>query len=166
MTKWTEEQLEAVLKSNASLRVAGAVGRSDANQGESMGESKIVHPEKPQEVLAVKKERKPRGPNKTELRFYKDHVAWRSVPKIAVWEGLRLKLAEGVIYVPDWVVYFGDNSTTGPNWIYCFEVKSAFIRNPGRARTKFFVAREQWPCFRFEAWQYLGKKDGWREIWK
>jgi hypothetical protein len=167
MTNWTDEQLEAKLKNNASLRVANGERRTEPIQGKDVGKAEIVHPAKSREVLPVKKERKPRGPNKTELRFRDDIIAWRRSAGV-VWEGLRLKLANGVIYVPDWVVFSATVEEEGwePVQVTCFEVKGAFIRNPGRARTKYLVAKEQWPCFKFEAWQYLGKKDGWREIWK
>ena len=160
MTNWTEEQLETKLKNNASLRVANGERRTEPSQGVGMGESEIVHPAKPQEVLAGKKERKPRGPNKAELRFKSEILRKVFLEHEIIFEGLRLKLADGVVYVPDWVT-----RTTEKN-VYCYEVKGPFIRNPGRARTKYLIAKEQWPCFVFQAWQYLGKKDGWREIWK
>lgn len=164
---WTDNQLEEALKNNPALRVANQDRRSMPQPCMDIGTGKIVQPGPTSKESGAKKERKPRGPNKTELRFYQDHIAWRS-PVKAVWEGIRLKLANGVIYVPDWVMFSVITESVGyePVQITCFEVKGAFIRNPGRARTKYLVAKEQWPCFQFEAWQYLGKKEGWKEIWK
>lgn len=123
-------------------------GRSVKNQGVDMGKSEIVPPGRS----------RGRGPNKTEMRFKREFLDLKYGPDQIDFESLRLKLARGVFYVPDWVVI----GMRGH--VYCYEVKGGFIRNPGRARTKYLIAKEQWPCFTFEAWQY--KNGIWKEIWR
>ena len=93
-------------------------------------------PAKPLVVDATAPSR--RQPNKTEAEYRRmlPHYA------IVVYEGLRLYLANGHSYRPDWIVRLPDG------WIECHEVKSAYIHSRD-SRILFDQARQDWPCFAF-----------------
>ncbi len=90
--------------------------------------------------------------NKTERR-YADWLATRG----GCWryEPVTLRLAPGVRYTPDFVVWDANGRLS------FVEIKGGFVRDD--ARVKFLLARKLFPEFKFTAMQW---KDGeWREIW-
>ena len=100
---------------------------------------------------------KPRGgkPNKTETA-YGHHLEMEFPGCQPIFEGLKLKLATGQVYSPDWVVRL----STG---ILCVEVKNAAYQHAsyGRSRMAFNYAKLEWP-FMF---RWVEKtKEGWKDL--
>lgn len=89
--------------------------------------------------------------NKTEARYAQRLTdagrSWR-------YEPLKIQLAERTTYTPDFLVIdpHGDFSL--------HEVKGGFVRED--AWIKFKIAREMYPMFTFELWQWV--KNNWRRI--
>jgi hypothetical protein len=89
--------------------------------------------------------RRGRQPNKTEARWLAQ-LAVDATVKRAVFEGVTLRLAEGVRYTPDVFVEYFDGG------LGLDEVKGAFIRPD--ALVKLRIAVSQFPCFRWRLAQY------------
>jgi len=95
--------------------------------------------------------RKPRGrqPNKTEGRWLAA-LAIDPMVKRVVYEGVTLRLADGMRYTPDVFVEYVDGS------VGLDEVKGAFVRDT--ARVKYEWARQQFPAFRWRWCQFIKGK--------
>lgn len=94
---------------------------------------------------------RPKGPNRTELRFARDQFGPETGP--AIYEGVSFRLPGGSRYTPDWITF--DSSGRMHAW----EVKGSFrFPSEGRARTAYQVARSSFPgvCFHWRKWD--GKK--------
>jgi hypothetical protein len=112
-----------------------------------------------------RKIRQPKQPNKTEAEFLLMlQSEWRPdsfFPKLATikFEGIRLKLADGLTYMPDFFCTRArpDHTKIGSAFIYrpiCYESKGPWI--DGDAIPKFKMAREIHGCWcDFEMWQKL-----------
>lgn len=104
-----------------------------------------AEPERP----AAPSKPKGRQPNKTE-RAWMDWLAMDPSVKRVVYEGVTLRLADGLRYTPDCYVEFNDG-TLGLD-----ECKGAFVRDT--ARVKFEWARQQFPGFRWRWCQRIKGK--------
>jgi hypothetical protein len=91
---------------------------------------------------------KPRAMNKTERRFADMLDARKRSGEILHWvyEGIRLKWGGSMHYTGDFVVFNGNDCPT------IYEVKGAHIRD--RDIVRFKGARNEWPQFPMEMWQW------------
>lgn len=102
------------------------------------------------------------GPTKTEQRYYDEVLASRlagGLYRRIVFHGLRLYMANGHIYTPDWCCV----RATG--LIELHEVKGSYrLHSYQRSRLAFDQARVEWPEF---MWVWAEKTfDGWKNNWK
>lgn len=90
--------------------------------------------------------------NRTELAYQAVLQARKDAGEVAWFrfEGIKVRLADGCFYTPDFAVMLADGS------MEMHEVKGYWI---GDAKTKIKVAAEQYP-FRFVAVRQLPKKEG------
>lgn len=95
--------------------------------------------------------------NKTEQRYADILDGLKRMGIVRRWEfeGIRMKLADGAFYRPDFLVWKCDDT------MECIEIKGSFIREASLVRYK--VARDSYPIFKFKMLQYTRKK-GWEEI--
>lgn len=101
-----------------------------------------------------------RGMNETEKKYAQMLELKKRGGVIHDWkfEPIKLRLAEGLYYIPDFLVIYHD-----AQFIFEFhEVKGAFIRRSGL--NKFQMAREAFPWFTFRMMQYENWQ--WNEIRK
>lgn len=91
-------------------------------------------------VAELPKLRRGRAPNKTETRWLQRLAADPSVLS-ATYEGVTLRLADGVRYTPDVFVVYRDGS------LGLDEVKGAYVRPD--ALVKLRIAVSQYPAFRW-----------------
>jgi hypothetical protein len=90
------------------------------------------------------------GSSKTEQRFYTWHIAPLGLSFSQVYETLRLKLAPGTFYTPDFVFQDGGR-------LVAVEVKGSYrLGSAGRAYTAFMTARDRFPWLAFEWWEARG----------
>ena len=124
--------------------------------GRGPGLNEAVRVEKEQQQPSKKAaDKKPRM-NSTEQR-YADILAWRvhaKEIKAFVFEGLKFRLADRTTFTPDFLV------TTLDDHHELHEVKGGFVRED--AWLKFKIAREMYPCFSWQMWQW--KQGEWTQI--
>lgn len=103
-----------------------------------------------------KPEPKKRTMNKTETLYAEILAALQRNGIVRQWafEAIRLKLADGAYYKPDFLVWKADGS------IELIETKGAFCREAALVRYK--VARDLYPMFVWRFMKYT-RKDGWIE---
>jgi hypothetical protein len=130
-TTMTPEQLSDLLR-KGTVRI-----KTDTFSGNAAPASTSATPE-PTRLVVDLTTPKRRQPNKTESEYR------RMLPRyaIVVYEGMRLYLANGHSYRPDWVVRLPVGG------IECHEVKGAYIHSRD-SRILFDQARQDWPCFAF-----------------
>ena len=91
------------------------------------------------------------GASKTERLFFDFNLAPLGFTFSQVYEVLRLKLAPGTFYTPDFVYRDG----TGD--LVAVEVKGSYrLGSASRAYTAFMTARDRFPWLRFEWWESRG----------
>jgi hypothetical protein len=106
---------------------------------------------------------KRRQMNQTETEFSRMLETKRRNDEIDGWrfEPVRLKLADGAWYKPDFMSWRSVSSEDDHGWHIGFcEVKGPIIREA--AMVRFKVAREQHPWAEFEMWQK--NASGWQRI--
>jgi len=109
------------------------------------------------DIPPVEKPKVHRGPNKTEMDYYRTFLEPRKVIAIR-YEGITLRLQSNHRYTPDFVVLTADG-------IELIEVKGSYkLHSHQRARLAFDEARVQWPCFKFY-WAEKQKGGNW-ERWE
>lgn len=123
---------------------------------------KYLHPEEQdvqtgKESLPVRKDRKPKGPNKTEQRFNREVLGGEGR-----YEAITLRLPGGSRYTPDFLTALFDPLTHQYD-THVYEVKGTYrLGSHGRALTAFREARSAFPFLSFH-W-YERQKDGtWME---
>ena len=85
------------------------------------------------------------GASKTERRYYEAHLSDRRF--CDVYEPLRLRLAPGTFYTPDFV-FVRDGQ------VVAVEVKGSYrLGSASRAYTAFMCARDRYPWISFEWWE-------------
>ncbi len=91
------------------------------------------------------------GSSKTERAFFSAVIAPLGFTFSQVYEVLRLKLAPGTFYTPDFVY----RDSTGD--LVAVEVKGSYrLGSASRAYTAFMTARDRFPWLRFEWWESRG----------
>ena len=86
------------------------------------------------------------GASKTEQQFYKS-VLFPHFRFADVYEPVRLRLAPGTFYTPDF--FYEENGQ-----VYAIEVKGSYrLGSASRAYTAFMTARDKYPWINFEWWQ-------------
>lgn len=98
-----------------------------------------------------------RSMNKTEAEFARILEVWKQRGEIVsfVYEGLRLKYADGLYYKPDFVAFDGGK-------IYLIEVKGGHIWD--RDKVRFRACAAEWrEWFSFELWQR--KRGEWSRLY-
>jgi hypothetical protein len=190
MTNWTEEQLETVLKNNASLRVANQDRRTEPSQGVGVGKVEIVQQvdaqaagERTQKALfairthyrlhafagnaqlaeKVIRSKAHGHMSFTEKRFIEDILIGNySFPENYIFfEPCSFVLPSQNKYSPDFAVIIPNGQYD--NYIKFFEVKWKRVLNRD-SQIRYAWAKHEFRMFPFEAWQ-LTKKEGWKEIW-
>ena len=92
------------------------------------------------------------GASKTERRFYEMFFA-TSFRFQDVYETVRLRIAPGTFYTPDFVYQKRDGG------VCAIEVKGSFrLGSASRAYTAFMCARDKFPWIEFQWWEE--RKDG------
>lgn len=104
-----------------------------------------------EKCAAPARNRKQKGPNKTESRYNSDILQGNGM-----YEAITLRLPGGSRYTPDWVTV-GDNGR-----IILHEVKGSYrFPSHGRALTAWREARVAFPFFKF-VWAVKNSADGWK----
>jgi hypothetical protein len=140
--KLTDLPPHVVARIRETDRQALGIERKQANAGLSAGDT-AKHPSS-----NVEPGKRRREPNKTEAR-YKAEVIDRDGRRLATYEALTFRLANGHRYTPDWV--YADDAGR----MVCVEVKGAYrFGSHQRARLAFDQARIEWPgiCWVWAAW--------------
>ena len=110
--------------------------------------------------LPVRKDRKPKGPNKTEQRFNREMLGG-----LGMYEAITLRLPGGSKYTGDWVTSVFDPQTQQYETTV-YEVKCPYRHaSHGRALTAFREARAAFPFLTFK-WFEKQKGGGWLERYK
>ena len=92
------------------------------------------------------------GASKTEQRFYQTFFA-NAFRFSDVYETVRLRIAPGTFYTPDFVYQKQDGG------VCAIEVKGSFrLGSASRAYTAFMCARDKFPWIEFQWWEE--RKDG------
>ena len=112
------------------------------------------------EFLQVRKDRKPKGPNKTEQLFNREMLGG-----LGMYEAITLKLPGNSRYTGDWVTsVFDPQEQRYETTVY--EVKGSYkLGSHGRALTAFREARAAFPFLTFK-WFEKQKGGGWIERYK
>ena len=110
--------------------------------------------------LPARRDRKPKGPNKTEQLFNREMLGG-----LGMYEAIRLRLPGGSFYTPDYCLSVFDPQTQRyENTVY--EVKGTYrLGSHGRALTAFREARAAFPFLTFR-WYEKQKGGGWIERYK
>lgn len=112
------------------------------------------------ESLPVRKDRKPKGPNKTEQLFNREMLG-----DLGMYEAIRLRLPGGSFYTPDYCLSVLDPQTQQYETTV-YEVKGSYkLGSHGRALTAFREARAAFPFLTFK-WYEKQKGGGWLERYK
>lgn len=112
------------------------------------------------ESLPVRKDRKPKGPNKTEQLFNREMLG-----DLGQYEAIRLRLPGGSFYTPDYCLSVFDPQTQQYETTV-YEVKCPYRHaSHGRALTAFREARAAFPFLTFK-WFEKQKGGGWIERYK
>jgi hypothetical protein len=112
------------------------------------------------ESLQVRKDRKPKGPNKTEQLFNREMLG-----DLGMYEAIRLRLPGGSFYTPDYCLSVLDPQTQQYETTV-YEVKGSYkLCSHGRALTAFREARAAFPFLTFK-WYEKQKGGGWIERYK
>lgn len=112
------------------------------------------------ESLPVRKDRKPKGPNKTEQLFNREMLG-----DLGMYEAIRLRLPGGSFYTPDYCLSVFDPQTQQYETTV-YEVKGSYkLGSHGRALTAFREARAAFPFLTFK-WFEKQKGGGWIERYK
>ncbi len=112
------------------------------------------------ESLQVRKDRKPKGPNKTEQLFNREMLGG-----LGQYEAITLRLPGGSKYTGDWLTsVFDPQEQRYETTVY--EVKGTYrLGSHGRALTAFREARAAFPFLTFK-WYEKQKGGGWLERYK
>lgn len=112
------------------------------------------------ESLPVRKDRKPKGPNKTEQLFNREMLG-----DLGMYEAIRLRLPGGSFYTPDYCLsVFDPQEQRYETTVY--EVKGTYrFGSHWRALTAFREARAAFPFLKFH-WYERQKGGGWLERYK
>lgn len=112
------------------------------------------------ESLPVRKDRKPKGPNKTEQLFNREMLGG-----LGQYEAITLRLPGGSRYSPDFLTsVFDPQEQRYETTVY--EVKGSYkLGSHGRALTAFREARAAFPFLTFK-WYEKQKGGGWLERYK
>ena len=112
------------------------------------------------ESLPVRKDRKPKGPNKTEQLFNREMLGG-----LGQYEAVTLRLPGGSRYSPDFLTsVFDPQEQRYETTVY--EVKGSYkLGSHGRALTAFREARAAFPFLTFK-WYEKQKGGGWIERYK
>lgn len=147
----TEGELAQLLARNPALKVAGA-----DRGGITAPKVLAQHATSPPAQNSPSKTERAggKGPNKTESS-YGNLLALEFPGCKIVFEGIRLRLDNGDIYTPDWVVH-------APDGLLLVEVKNAAYKHAsyGRSKMAFKQCRIDWPMFGYR-WAEKDK-DTWR----
>ena len=144
--RFTLDQLPEHLRAQAAAKLAagarqGAPQATGATSIPSKRKTRADAPHAPDPWL---------GASKTEREFWKTVLECRHRFS-DVYEPVRLRLAPGTFYTPDFV--YEENGK-----VYAIEVKGSFrLGSASRAYTAFMTARDKYPWMEFEWWQ---KKNG------
>lgn len=112
------------------------------------------------ESLQVRKDRKPKGPNKTEQLFNREMLG-----DLGQYEAIRLRLPGGSFYTPDYCLSVLDPQTQQYETTV-YEVKGTYrFGSHWRALTAFREARAAFPFLTFK-WFEKQKGGGWIERYK
>lgn len=127
-----------------------------AQSKEHLNSSEAVEGSNPSGHTKRKPAHTPGRMNKTEQKYSWILEGLKRTGIVRRWEfqGIRLKLADGAWYRPDFLLWKCDDT------MECIETKGGFIREAALVRYK--VARGQYPIFRFRMLQY--KEKTWSEI--
>lgn len=110
--------------------------------------------------LPVRKDRKPKGPNKTEQLFNREVLGGDGM-----YEAIRFRLMGGSFYCPDYLAFTFDPLTNQYD-THVYEVKGTYrLGSHGRALTAFREARAAFPFLKFH-WYERQKGGGWLERYK
>ena len=110
--------------------------------------------------LQVRKDRKPKGPNKTEQLFNREMLGG-----LGQYEAIRLRLPGGSFYTPDYCLSVFDPQTQQYETTV-YEVKGTYrFCSHWRALTAFREARAAFPFLTFK-WYEKQKGGGWLERYK
>jgi len=112
------------------------------------------------ESLQVRKDRKPKGPNKTEQLFNREMLGG-----LGQYEAVTLRLPGNSRYTPDYLTsVFDPQEQRYETTVY--EVKGSYkLGSHGRALTAFREARAAFPFLTFK-WYEKQKGGGWLERYK
>lgn len=108
----------------------------------------------------VRKDRKPKCPNKTEQLFNREMLGG-----LGMYEAIRFRLRGGSFYCPDYLAFTFDPLTNQYD-THVYEVKGTYrLGSHGRALTAFREARAAFPFLKFH-WYERQKGGGWLERYK
>lgn len=145
--RFTLEQLPENLRAQAAAKLAAESRQSaprapEATSAPSKRKTRADAPHAQDQWL---------GASKTEQQFYKS-VLFPHFRFADVYEPVRLRLAPGTFYTPDF--FYEENGQ-----IYAIEVKGSYrLGSASRAYTAFMCARDKFPWIDFEWWEE--RKDG------
>lgn len=124
------------------------------------GDAWTNEPPTGKESLPVRKDRKPKGPNKTEQLFNREMLGG-----LGQYEAVTLKLPGNSRYTPDYLTsVFDPQEQRYETTVY--EVKGSYkLGSHGRALTAFREARAAFPFLTFK-WFEKQKGGGWLERYK
>lgn len=136
-----------------------AVAQLMSEQVERTAQGIVEHLLEPEEKPA-RKDRKPKGPNKTEQLFNREMLGG-----LGQYEAVTLRLPGGSRYSPDFLTSVFDPQTQQYETTV-YEVKGIYrLGSHGRALTAFREARAAFPFLTFK-WYEKQKGGGWIERYK
>jgi hypothetical protein len=145
--RWTDEQLAEYQAKRNKPAQPEPTSRRGAAESLDSGVGQVIRQSR-RESQPIRQAKK-KQPNKTERRFEIEFLEpWKHEKSIAdyYFEEIKLKLANGVLYIPDYAVIEEIGALT------IYEVKGGFIREDAKIKLK--VAASQFKHFKFYLAQY------------